>query len=255
MGKKFDFYYLYDFIPKLLSYLNTSLFIVASSIVLGLAVGFLVALPRLYNVPVLRQVSIVYASFFRGTPILIQLFLIYYGLPEILKLIHLDVSRWPVLFFVILAYSLNSGSFISEIIRAAVNAVDRGQVEAAYSIGMTGYQAFTRIIAPQALAISIPVFSNVVIATLKDTSLAFTLGVMDLTGKSQTLSIATQHFIEVYIDLSLIYFTISFVLEKLFLLAERRLQKHELRITSNERLPKRRTALVQLFIAKFGKGG
>lgn len=255
MGHPFDISYLWEFIPKLLPYLKITLFIVASSVLLGLVVGFLVALPRLYNIPVLKRVSAVYVSFFRGTPILIQLFLIYYGLPEILKLIHLDVSKWNVLIFVILTYTLNSAAFISEIIRAAVNGVDRGQVEAAYSIGMTGYQAFTRIIAPQALAISVPIFANTVIALLKDTSLAFSLGVMDITGKSQTLGTATQHFIEVYIDLSLIYLVVSLILQKLFKKLEIRMQRHEIRISAHEKIFKPRTALVQLIITRFGKGG
>ncbi|ODP27811.1 Arginine ABC transporter permease protein [Paenibacillus nuruki] len=227
MSRRFDMTYVFDFIPKLLAYLNITLLIVGSSILLGLIIGMLVALPRLYNVPVLKRVSQVYISFFRGTPILIQLFLIYYGLPTILQWINIDISRVAVLYFVILAYALNSGAFVSEMIRASVSAVDRGQIEAAQSIGMSGYQTFTRIILPQALAISIPLFGNLVIGNLKDTSLAFTLGVMEMTGRSQTLGTATQHFVETYIALSLIYFVISMILEQGFLWLERRLHRHE----------------------------
>lgn len=116
---------------------------------------------------------------------------------------------------------------MSEMIRASVTAVDRGQVEAAYAIGMKGHQAFTRIVLPQALAVAVPVFSNMVIALLKDTSLAFTLGVMELTGKAQTLGALTQHFIEAYLALAFIYLVVSFTLEKLLRAAERRLLKHE----------------------------
>jgi len=226
-GAKFDLAYVFDYFPKLLSTLNVTLTIVGLSIVLGLGIGFLVALPRLYKVPVLKRVSEVYVSFFRGTPILIQLFLIYYGLPEILKLANVDVTRTPVLVFVVLTYSLHAGAFMSEMIRAGVAAVDRGQVEAAYSVGMTGPQAFVRIVLPQALAISLPVFANLVIATLKDTSLAFSLGVMEMTGKAQTLITVGQHFVEAYLVLAIIYFVISFALERLFRLLERRLLRHE----------------------------
>ncbi|MBP1992216.1 amino acid ABC transporter permease [Paenibacillus eucommiae] len=255
MGRKFDIHYVIEFIPKLLSYLHITLFIVASSIVLGLIIGFLVALPRLYNVPFLKRCSQVYVSFFRGTPILIQLFLIYYGLPEILKLVQIDVSKADVLVFVIVAYSLHSGAFISEGIRAAVNAVDRGQVEAAYSIGMNGYQAFTRIVLPQALAISIPIFANLVIANLKDTSLAFSLGAMEMTGKSQTLGSATQHFIETYISLSLIYFVISTTLERIFLYVEHRLLRHDTPAVAHERRSRQRSAILRTIVPRFGKGG
>lgn len=243
----FDINYVLDFIPKLLSTLNITLLIVAGAIGLGLLVGFLVALPRLYNVPVLRNVSMVYVSFFRGTPILIQLFLFYYGLPEILKLVYVDVSKVPVLYFVILTFGLNVAAFISETIRAAVQAVNRGQVEAAYAVGMTGYQAFTRIVLPQAVAIAVPVFANLVIAMLKDTSLAFTLGVMEMTGKAQTLGSLSQHFLETYIALALIYLVISIALERLMLLAERRLSRHMRRDTEvKNRLFTRRKKRVSL---------
>ncbi|MDT3425887.1 L-cystine transport system permease protein [Paenibacillus forsythiae] len=227
MGRRFDITFVYDFIPKLLGFLQITLFIVACSMLLGMVIGTAVALPRLFRIPVLQRVSRIYVSFFRGTPILIQLFLIYFGLPELLKGIHLDVTRVPALAFVILTYGLNSGAFISEAIRAAVSAVDRGQVEAAYAVGMSGFHAFRRIVLPQAAAVSLPAFSNLVIGNLKDTSLSFTLGVMEMTGKSQTLGLATQHFIEVYLSLSLIYLAISLALERLFALAERRMRLHE----------------------------
>ncbi|PWV97308.1 L-cystine transport system permease protein [Paenibacillus cellulosilyticus] len=222
----FDFAYVFKYVPKLLSTLDLTLLIVAGAIATGLIIGLLVALPRLYHVPVLKQLSMVYVSFFRGTPVLIQLFLFYYGLPEILKLVYIDVTRVPVLYFVIFTLGLNAGAFISETIRAAVTAVNRGQVEAAYAVGMTGYQAFTRIILPQALAIAVPVFSNLVIAMLKETSLAFTLGVMEMTGKAQSLGALSQHFLETYISLAIIYLIISLLLERVLLLAERRLQRH-----------------------------
>jgi len=227
MGAPFDISFVFSYLPKLLTTLGTTLFIVACSLLAGMVVGFLIALPRLYKVPVLGTLSEIYISFFRGTPILIQLFLFYYGLPEILKLVNVDVTRAPVLLFVILTYGLHTGAFMSEMIRASVTAVDKGQVEAAYATGMTTYQAFTRIVLPQALAIAVPVFSNLVIALLKDTSLAFTLGVMELTGKAQTLGAISQHFIETYLALALIYLVISYTIEKLLLVAERRLLQHE----------------------------
>ncbi|TXK84811.1 amino acid ABC transporter permease [Paenibacillus sp. N3.4] len=255
MSQPFDITYVFDFIPKLLSYLNITLFIVACSMLLGVVVGFLIALPRLYEVPVLRRISQVYVSFFRGTPILIQLFLIYYGLPEILKAINVDVSRAPVLTFVILTFALNGGAYISEVIRAAVKAVDRGQIEGAYSIGMTGFQAFTRIVMPQALAISIPNFANLLIAHLKDTSLAFSLGAMELMGKAQTLGTATQHFIETYISLSLIYFVICYGLEKIFIAIEQRLLRHEQQVVTNEPKPQSRKWFKGVWATHPEKGG
>lgn len=228
MRASFEFGYVLDYFVKLLPAIHMTLLIVASSIVLGLFIGFLVALPQLYNVPALKRVSQVYLSFFRGTPILIQLFLFYYGLPELLKVVGIDAAKVPALYYVILTYALHSGAYMAEMIRAAAISVDKGQVEAAYSIGMTAPQAFIRIVLPQAVATSLPVFANLVIANLKDTSLAFTLGIMELSGKSQTLAVMSRHFLETYISLAIIYFMISFVLEKLFNLAERNMRRRGL---------------------------
>ncbi|WP_328802516.1 amino acid ABC transporter permease [Paenibacillus sp. LX16] len=258
MSREFNIDYVFSFIPKMLSYLHITLFIVASSLVLGLIIGLLVALPRMYNIPFFKRVSQVYVSFFRGTPILIQLFLVYYGLPELLKLVDINSSRWDVLWFAVATYALNSGAFISEIIRSGVEAVDRGQIEAAQSVGMSGYQTFTRIIMPQALAVVVPVFSNLVIGNLKDTSLAFTIGAMEMTGKSQTLGSATQHFVETYIALSLIYLVISLILQKLFKVLENALLRHEHRDTVHKEPEKRKSFVVRYLrsprLSKGGKG-
>jgi L-cystine transport system permease protein len=228
MGQhSFELSYVFEYLVKLLPSLKITLLIVGSSILIGLFVGLLVALPQLYRVPFLQRLSQIYVSFFRGTPILIQLFLFYYGVPEFLKLFQIDVTRTPVVIFVILTYSLHSGAFMSEVIRGAVTAVDRGQVEAAYAVGMNGFQAFGRIVWPQALAISIPVFANVVIGNLKDTSLAFTLGIMEITGTAKTIGALSHRFVEIYISMAIIYFVISLLLQKLFILFEKRLLRHE----------------------------
>ncbi|KQY84128.1 MULTISPECIES: amino acid ABC transporter permease [Paenibacillus] len=225
MGATFEFSYIIDYFIKLLPTISTTLLIVVSAMVLGLVISSIAALPQMYNIPVLNRLSKLYVSFFRGTPILIQLFLFYYGFPEILKLFGVNTDRVPALYFVILTYALNSGAFMVEMIRASVASVDRGQVEAAYAIGMSGPQAFFRIVLPQAIVTALPIFSNMVIGSLKDTSLAFSVGVMEMTGKSSTLATMSRHFIEAYISLALIYFVLSFVLERLFRVLERRVQK------------------------------
>ncbi|MBB6731668.1 amino acid ABC transporter permease [Cohnella zeiphila] len=249
MSAHFDIAYVFDYFVKLLPYLRITAVIVACSLAIGLGVGLLVALPRMYRVPVLQRFSQVYVSFFRGTPILIQLFLFYYGLPEVLKSVHLDVSKVPSLYFVVFVYSLHTGAFLSEAIRGAVGAVDRGQVEAAYAVGMKGYQAFARIVLPQALGIAIPVFANLIIAVLKDTSLAFSLGTMELTGKAQTLPTISQHFFEAYLSLALIYFLICFALEKLLAALERRMLRHEARPAAETRAARGRKWLNRRFPA------
>ncbi|GGI43716.1 L-cystine transport system permease protein TcyL [Paenibacillus marchantiophytorum] len=231
MGKSFDITLVANFLPKLLYYLPLTLLILAASLALGLILGTLIAITRLYRIPVLNEISIVYVSFIRGTPILIQLFLVFYGLPLLLEIVHINISRWDPIYFVIITYGLSIAAFKSENIRAAVNAVDRGQTEAAYAVGMTGTQSFARIIAPQALLIAFPNFANSVIGFLKDTSLAFSIGVMDMMGRGQTLIAATAHTLEVYISLTIIYYATVLIFEKVFRVTEFRLQRHERPLT------------------------
>lgn len=227
MGKSFDLSLVLDFVPELLRYLHITLIVLSGSIVLGLIGGLLLAVPRLYRVPVLSQLATLYVSFMRGTPILIKLFLVYYGLPELLKPLGIDLSRADPLLFVIVTYALSDAASFAEIFRGAVRSVDKGQTEAAYAAGMTAFQSFRRIVVPQALVVAFPNMANTLIGSLKDTSLAFSIGVMDMVGRGQTLISATSHALEVYISLSIIYYIIVIVLEKGFARTERRLQRHE----------------------------
>lgn len=227
MGKAFDIELIFTSIPQLLSYLHITIWILIASLVIGSTLGLFIALPRIYKVPVLSQIAAVYISFMRGTPILIQLFLVFYGIPALLQLIHIDVSRMAPLVFVIITYSLSTAASFSEMMRGAINSVDKGQTEAAYSIGMTGKQTFTRIVLPQALVVAFPNFGNLVIGSLKDTSLAFTIGVMDMMGRGDTIIAATAHAVEVYIALAIIYYLVAIILENFFVKSEQKLQKHD----------------------------
>ena len=227
MGKAFDIELIFTSIPQLLSYLHITIWILVASLLIGSTLGLFIALPRIYKVPVLSQLAAVYISFMRGTPILIQLFLVFYGVPALLQLIHIDVSRMAPLVFVIITYSLSTAASFSEMMRGAINSVDKGQTEAAYSVGMTGKQTFTRIVLPQALVVAFPNFGNLVIGSLKDTSLAFTIGVMDMMGRGDTIIAATAHAVEVYIALAIIYYLVAIILEKFFMKFEQKLQKHD----------------------------
>ncbi|MBY0195914.1 amino acid ABC transporter permease [Priestia megaterium] len=227
MGKAFDIELIFTSIPQLLSYLHITIWILIASLVIGSTLGLFIALPRIYKVPVLSQIAAVYISFMRGTPILIQLFLVFYGIPALLQLIHIDVSRMAPLVFVIITYSLSTAASFSEMMRGAINSVDKGQTEAAYSIGMSGKQTFTRIVLPQALVVAFPNFGNLVIGSLKDTSLAFTIGVMDMMGRGDTIIAATAHAVEVYIALAIIYYLVAIILEEFFGKSEQKLQKHD----------------------------
>lgn len=229
MGKAFDLSLVLDFLPELLRYLHITLIVLAGSISLGMVGGLLLAVVRLYRIPLLSQFATVYISFMRGTPILIKLFLIYYGLPELMRPLGVDLSRADPMLFVIVTYALSDAASFAEIYRGAVRSVDKGQTEAAYASGLTAFQSFRRIVAPQALVMAFPNMANTLIGSLKDTSLAFSIGVMDMVGRGQTLISATSHALEVYISLAIVYYVIVLVLERIIAAAEGRLQRHQLR--------------------------
>ncbi|WP_285768794.1 amino acid ABC transporter permease [Peribacillus sp. SI8-4] len=227
MGKSFDPSLIVNFVPTLIHYLGVTLQILAASVSLGMILGITAAILRVFRIPILNQFVILYISFIRGTPILIQLFLVFYGLPAILLFINIDISRMEALYFVIITYALSNGAHFAEIFRGAIKAVDHGQTEAAYSVGMNNGQSFRRIVLPQAIRIAFPNIANAIIGSLKDTSLAFTIGVMDMMGRGETLIAATAHGLEVYLSLSIIYYAVVLLFEKIFRLYENRINRHQ----------------------------
>lgn len=222
MGKIFDIKLVFEYFPQILSRLHITLLIVILATVIGLIFGIILALFRIYKIPIFNQLAIVYISFIRGTPIIVQLFVVYYGLPFLLLKVGVDINRWDALYFVILTYGFNAAAFMAEIIRAAITSVDIGQSEAAYSIGMTRIQTFFRIIAPQALLIALPSLGTSFLGLLQDTSLAFTMGIIDVIGKVQAIGARTYHNIEGYVGAAIIFLTLSILLEKSFSIIERK---------------------------------
>lgn len=221
-----DLNYVIQFIPKLLNYLPITLEIFVISFVIGTVLGIIIAIPKLYNIPVLKTISSIYISFIRGTPILIQLFLVFYGLPAVVGLFGIDITRMDAFVFVIITYSLSNAGQFAEIFRAAVRSIDYGQTEAAQAIGMTNRQIFVRIVFPQAFRIALPNIGNAAISSLKDTSLAFSIGVMDMMGRGETLIASTMKIFEVYIGLAIIYYVIVLIIEQLFKWSERFYNRH-----------------------------
>lgn len=227
MGKAFDPMLIIELIPTLLHYLGVTLLLLALSTILGLILGIAAAIPRLFKIPFFNHLVILYVSFIRGTPIIIQLFLVFYGLPAVLLLVNVDISRMEPIYFVIITYAISNGAGFSEIFRGSIQAIDYGQTEAAYSVGMTSSQSFFRIVLPQAIRIAFPNIGNHVIGSLKDTSLAFTIGVMDMMGRGETLIASTAHALEVYIALSIIYYVVVILLERIVSKLEKYFNRHE----------------------------
>ncbi|MEC3617693.1 sulfur-containing amino acid ABC transporter permease TcyL [Bacillus subtilis] len=232
MENAFDMNMIGDFVPTLTAYLPVTLYILTLSLLFGFVLGLFLALPRIYNIPIVNQLAKVYISFFRGTPIMVQLFIVFYGIPALTGLIGIDTSKMDPFYAAVATYALSNAAAAAEIIRAGVGSVDKGQTEAAYSIGLSGSQAFRRIVLPQALVQAFPNMGNMVISSLKDTSLAFSIGVMDMSGRGQTLITSSNHSLEVYIALSIVYYAVAVLFEWLFQVAEKRIKKNQTRIVT-----------------------
>ncbi|QHM19634.1 L-cystine transport system permease protein TcyL [Bacillus subtilis] len=232
MEKAFDMNMIGDFVPTLTAYLPVTLYILTLSLLFGFVLGLFLALPRIYNIPIVNQLAKVYISFFRGTPIMVQLFIVFYGIPALTGLIGIDTSKMDPFYAAVATYALSNAAAAAEIIRAGVGSVDKGQTEAAYSIGLSGSQAFRRIVLPQALVQAFPNMGNMVISSLKDTSLAFSIGVMDMSGRGQTLITSSNHSLEVYIALSIVYYAVAILFEWFFRVAEKRIKKNQERIVT-----------------------
>ncbi|PJM63866.1 cysteine ABC transporter permease [Bacillus subtilis] len=232
MEKAFDKNMIGDFVPTLTAYLPVTLYILTLSLLFGFVLGLFLALPRIYNMPIVNQLAKVYISFFRGTPIMVQLFIVFYGIPALTGLIGIDTSKMDPFYAAVATYALSNAAAAAEIIRAGVGSVDKGQTEAAYSIGLSGSQAFRRIVLPQALVQAFPNMGNMVISSLKDTSLAFSIGVMDMSGRGQTLITSSNHSLEVYIALSIVYYAVAILFEWFFRVAEKEIKKNQTRIVT-----------------------
>lgn len=222
----FSFKRVLEYLPQLLSHLHVTLIIALSGLFFGLILGTIIAALRLFNIPVLKQLAVVYISFIRAVPVNIQLFIVYFGLPALLSPLFLplgiDLNQAKPIYFVIATYAFSSGAFLSVMISASIKAVDAGQEEAAHTIGMTRLQAFRRVISPQAFQIAIPEFGNTVVNTLKDTSLAFTVGIIDMVGAIASIAARTRHSLEGYVGAAIIYFVLCSLLEKGFSHAEKK---------------------------------
>lgn len=189
------------------------------SFALGLGVGFVAAVARLFAPAPFAAIVRFYVWIIRGTPLLVQLFLIFYGLPSV----GIVLDAFPA---ALIGFTLNVGAYTSEIIRAVLVSVPKGQWEAAYSIGMTWAQGMRRIILPQAGRIAVPPLSNTFISLVKDTSLAAAITVPELFRAGQRIVATTYEPLLLYIEVALIYLVVSSALSSLQARVEKRLSRY-----------------------------
>ena len=190
--------------------------------VLACIIGVIVAVIKIENVPVLKQIGIVYTSIFKGTPLMVQILIFYYGFPMFLNSykerfgLNINVNDIPAINYMFVVFALCYGAYISEVMRSAILSVDNGQSEAAYTIGMSKFKSFYRVIFPQALSNAIPNLGNYFVDLIKGTSLAFSATVVEILASAKILGGREYKYFEAYIAAAIIYWVLCTLFQLLF---------------------------------------
>lgn len=208
-----------SFWPLLLAAITGTIPLALASFAFGLVIAILIALMRLSRNRVLSGAARVYISAIRGTPLLVQLFVIFYGMPSV----GIVIDPWPA---AIIAFSLNVGGYAAEIVRAAILSVPKGQWEAAHTVGFSQTKTLTRIVLPQAARVSVPPLSNTFISLVKDTSLASTILVTEMFRRAQQIAAFSFEVLPIYLEAALIYWVICLALSAGQNAVERRLDRY-----------------------------
>ena len=188
------------------------------TVLFGSLLGLVVAVCRRTRLLPLRWLMNAYVAFIRGTPLLVQVLLVVYGLPQL-------GIRFPRMTLCIIALVINSGAYMAELIRAGLQSVEKGQVEAAESLGMSSGQTMLYIILPQAVKVTLPAMGNEFVAIIKESSILYAVGVYELTYQAYKLASVNYYYIETMIVAALIYFVLTYVATKLLGLLERRMRR------------------------------
>lgn len=223
MEKYFDVAYIWESIPALIPYLKVTFIVAGLSVLFGSLLGLVLAVMKLGKNKIAQNIAHGYTTVLRCTPSIVLLFLIYYGVPTVAMNIGINLNDMSSAFFVVITFTLQFGALMSEVIRSAYEAIDKGQYEAAVSVGLSNTQAYYRIIFPQAFVVALPNFGNSLLELMKEGALAYTIGLIDIMGKANLIIAGNynSHALEIYIGLSIIYWVLSILIEQFFLKLEK----------------------------------
>lgn len=202
--------------------LPVAFFVTFASLAIAIPIGFLCAMARHKRVPVLQSVVSVVVSFLRGTPLVVQVFIVYAGFPRVFKQlvdmagINYDVYGTSPYVYALLVFSLNVAATLTEVFRSALASVGKDQTEASLSVGLNAWQMYTLIIIPQALVSAIPNICNEVLNLFKSTSLVYMMAIPDVTGRARTAAADGYNYIEAYCVIFIIYVVVCYIMEFIF---------------------------------------
>ena len=207
---EFNFDYFFSVMPGLLKKIPITLLLGVISYILALVLGVVLSLIQKSKMKVLNKIVKIYISFFRSTPYIAQLFIFYFGLPQLFESLKLITAAQAL----VISLAMNSSAFISEVIRGNIMSVDRGQMEAGLSLNMSKFDIYLRVIFPQALVSAIPSLGNAFINIIKGTSMGFTIGVVELLSQAKIGASNSYKFLESYVAVGLVYWMIVIIIDK-----------------------------------------
>lgn len=226
-----DLALVFSALPKMLMGIGLTFQLLILSAILGLILAIVLMLMRISGKWWLSWPAQAYIYVFRGTPILVQIFIVYYGFPQ-LEMIR-ESGLWPVFRepfgCAVFALSLNTGAYVSEILRGGVQGVDRGVLEAGEALGLSRIQRFVYLTTPIAMRLALPAYGNDIISLLKSTALASTITLMDMTGIARTIVAQTYAPYEIFISVAIVYMVLTFLIQKLMARIERHLGRYTMK--------------------------
>lgn len=233
MSGGLNYTFLVDTFFIALSGVPIALFITIVALFFALPLGFLLALTRINRIPVLHRFAQIYVSFVRGTPIIIQIFIVYSSVPLLLSSlftkfnIGMNVYDVNPIWYAFIVFTFNTTAVLIEVFRSALSTVNKGQLEAAQSVGLTDVQAYRRIIIPQALVVAMPNICTATVNLIKATSLGYAMSLQEITLKAKVAANVGYNYVEAYIDIFLVYLLLCSAVEYAFKLYEKRLSKYK----------------------------
>lgn len=233
MSEGLNYEFLIDTFFVALSGVPVTLLVTVVALLIALPAGFLLALTRINQVPVLNRISQVYVSFVRGTPVIIQIFIVYASVPLILTSLfekyHINIKVYEInpIWYAFIVFSFSTTAILIEVFRSALITVNKGQLEAAQSVGLTNFQAYRRIIIPQALVAALPNICTATVNLIKATSLGYAMSLQEITLKAKVEANVGYNYVEAYIDIFIVYIILCSLVEYGFKLYEKRLRKYK----------------------------
>lgn len=232
MSEGLNYQFLVDTFFVALSGAPIALLITLVALLIAIPLGFTGALMRIKRIPVVHRIAQIYVSFIRGTPIIVQIFIVYSSVPLIISAIfekyHIEADVYKVnpIWYAFIVFSLYTAATLIEVFRSALNTVSKGQLEAALSVGLTNVQAYKRIIIPQALVVALPNICTATINLIKATSLGYAMSLPEITLKAKVAANVGYNYVEAYIDIFIVYLLICSLVEYGFKWYEKRLRSH-----------------------------